>query len=584
MDIFIKLSWFFKKYKKRYFLGILFLILTSFANLIPPLALGRMAELLNQGKISWLDFFINVLGIIVAALFLYMFRLGWRSQLWGGAQILARDLTTKLYWHFLKMDRTFYQRHRTGDLMAHATNDITAIQFVAGDGVLALVDAVFTGGTTLIAMMIFVDWRLTLIAMIPMPLLALMARFLGTKLHEAYRHSQEAFSQLNNKTQESITGIKVLKTFGQAQEDIAAFDKMTYDTIRINKRVFKIDSLYDPLTTLIIGFTYIITIIMGGQMVQTNEINIGQLVSFVAYIASLEWPMFAIGYLFNLIERGSASYKRVMSLLSEKSLIKDQVDHTVDKITGNLEVNIDKFKYPDEKNRLALQKINFNLKPGQTLGLVGKVGAGKSTIIELLMRDFDNYQGQIKLAGKNIKDIALDSYLGEISYVPQDNFLFSVSIADNIRFAEPEASLDQIRQAAQEAALDTDIMLFPNKYDTLVGENGVSLSGGQKQRLAIARALIKDSQILILDDALSAVDAKTEKSILNNLQKCRKDKTTIIAAHRLSSVMKADLILVLKDGQVIERGTHDQLLAENGWYKEMWDRQELEKKVGEGIE
>lgn len=584
MDIFIKLSWFFKKYKKRYFLGILFLILTSFANLIPPLALGRMAELLNQGKISWLDFFINVLGIIVAALFLYMFRLGWRSQLWGGAQILARDLTTKLYWHFLKMDRTFYQRHRTGDLMAHATNDITAIQFVAGDGVLALVDAVFTGGTTLIAMMIFVDWRLTLIAMIPMPLLALMARFLGTKLHEAYRHSQEAFSQLNNKTQESITGIKVLKTFGQAQEDVAAFDKMTYDTIRINKRVFKIDSLYDPLTTLIIGFTYIITIIVGGQMVQTNEINIGQLVSFVAYIASLEWPMFAIGYLFNLIERGSASYKRVMSLLSEKSLIKDQVDHTVDKITGNLEVNIDKFKYPDEKNRLALQKINFNLKPGQTLGLVGKVGAGKSTIIELLMRDFDNYQGQIKLAGKNIKDIALDSYLGEISYVPQDNFLFSVSIADNIRFAEPEASLDQIRQAAQEAALDTDIMLFPNKYDTLVGENGVSLSGGQKQRLAIARALIKDSQILILDDALSAVDAKTEKSILNNLQKCRKDKTTIIAAHRLSSVMKADLILVLKDGQVIERGTHDQLLAENGWYKEMWDRQELEKKVGEGIE
>lgn len=584
MDIFIKLSWFFKKYKKRYFLGILFLILTSFANLIPPLALGRMAELLNQGKISWLDFFINVLGIIVAALFLYMFRLGWRSQLWGGAQILARDLTTKLYWHFLKMDRTFYQRHRTGDLMAHATNDITAIQFVAGDGVLALVDAVFTGGTTLIAMMIFVDWRLTLIAMIPMPLLALMARFLGTKLHEAYRHSQEAFSQLNNKTQESITGIKVLKTFGQAQEDIAAFDKMTYDSIRINKRVFKIDSLYDPLTTLIIGFTYIITIIVGGQMVQTNEINIGQLVSFVAYIASLEWPMFAIGYLFNLIERGSASYKRVMSLLSEKSLIKDQVDHTVDKITGNLEVNIDKFKYPDEKNRLALQKINFNLKPGQTLGLVGKVGAGKSTIIELLMRDFDNYQGQIKLAGKNIKDIALDSYLGEISYVPQDNFLFSVSIADNIRFAEPEASLDQIRQAAQEAALDTDIMLFPNKYDTLVGENGVSLSGGQKQRLAIARALIKDSQILILDDALSAVDAKTEKSILNNLQKCRKDKTTIIAAHRLSSVMKADLILVLKDGQVIERGTHDQLLAENGWYKEMWDRQELEKKVGEGIE
>ncbi|KRL64012.1 ABC transporter ATP-binding protein [Lactobacillus psittaci] len=581
MDIFKKLSWFFKKYKKRYTIGILFLILTSFANLVPPLVLGKIAEKLSLGQISWTEFFLYLFGILLAALLLYLFRFVWRSYIWGGAQYLEKEFRSKLYAHFLKMDASFYLKHRTGDLMAHATNDLTAINLVAGDGVLSLVDALFTGGTTIIAMMVFVDWRLTLFAMLPMPLLAVMARKLGVRLHAAYDASQAAFSELNNHTQESLKGIKVLKAFNQADEDARVFNDLTFKTIKINRRVFKIDSLYDPLTTLIIGATYIITIVYGGYLVQNNQINIGQLVSFIAYIGALDWPLFAIGYLFNLIERGSASYDRVMKILSEKSAI---IDHSENKeIPENpiLSANIKSFSYPDDQKQLVLKDIEFELKPGQTLGLVGKVGSGKTSLIELIMRDFDNYQGKITLGDQDIRQLSMDAYLNQIAYVPQENFLFSMSVRDNIAFSNPTASQAEIETAAKLAALHEDILAFPDGYDTLIGENGVSLSGGQRQRMAIARALLKNSQLLILDDALSAVDAKTETEILSQLRKQTRKRSVVISAHRLSSVMKADLILVLKNGQVVERGTHDELLALGGWYKEMWDKQELAKEVGE---
>lgn len=588
MKTFSKLSWFFKAHKKRYFIGIIALILTSVANLVPPRILGKMADQLNTGHISWQQFFSYVFAIIVAAFFLYLCRYFWRKEIIGGGALLEKELRGQLYSHFLEMDKTFYQRHRTGDLMAHATNDVQAVQTVASDGVLTLVDAFFTGGATLIAMIIFVDWRLTIIAMLPLPFLALMARNLGTKLHDAYSDSQAAFSRLNNKTQESLSGIKVLKTFGQSKQDSESFNKMTYETIDINKKVFRIDSLYDPLTTLIIGVTYIITIIYGGILVSNKNISLGQLISFVSYIGTMIWPMFAIGYLFNILERGSASYDRIMNLMNEKSLIhdagekKNEINYSI--VKGDLNYSVDSFSYPDELNKTVLRGINFSLKPGQTLGLVGKVGAGKTTIIQLLMREFDNYSGKITLGGHDIREIPLDIYLNEVSYVPQNNFLFSVSIKDNINFAKPNASMNETIRAAKESALHNDILLFENGYDTSVGENGVSLSGGQKQRMSIARALLRDSEILILDDALSAVDAKTENQILDNLRKNRRDKTTIIAAHRLNAVKNADLILVMDNGQILERGTHEELLTKDGWYAKMWQKQQLEIKVDESNE
>lgn len=577
MGIFSKLGWFFKQEKKRYIIGITFLALTSLANLVPPRVLGLMADQLDKGHISWSEYIALILAVLAAAFALYILRYFWRKQIWGGAAELERQMRSKLFNHFMIMDRTFYQRHRTGDLMAHSTNDVTAIQNVAGDGVLTLVDSLVMGLSTMVAMIIFVDWRLTIVALLPLPFLAIGAWKLGDHLHDAFDKSQAAFSRLNNKTQESITGIKVLKTFGQGKEDTAAFNQMVDDTIKINKKVFVWDSLFDPLGTIVIGATYVITIIYGGLLVTNRVLSIGQLVSFIAYISNMVWPMFAIGYLFNILERGSASYDRVEKLLEEKPMITDaHADSTlsVQDLQGDLSYNIKSFAYPDEKDRPVLKNIDFTLKPGQTLGLVGRVGAGKTTIIELLLREFDQYDGQITLNGNDIRTIPLKLLLSQISYVPQNNFLFSTSIGKNIAFSSADADQDEIAVAAQKSDLHEDVLKMPKGYETLVGENGLSLSGGQRQRMSIARAVLKDSQILILDDALSAVDAKTETQILSSLRKERENKTTMIAAHRLTSVMDADLILVLKNGQIVERGNHQQLLDENGWYAEMWRRQE----------
>lgn len=584
MGIFFKLGWFFKKEKKRYLIGVTFLALTSIINLVPPRILGLMADQLKRGHISWQEYGMLILAIIFSAILLYGFRYFWRRQIWGGAAELEFQMRSKLFSHFMEMDRTFYQRHRTGDLMAHATNDVSAIQEVAGEGVLTLVDSLLMSVSTMFAMVIFVDWRLTIVALIPLPFLAWGAWKLGDQLYVAFDESQAAFSRLNNKTQESVSGIKVLKTFGQGKEDTAAFDGMIDDTIKINKRVFKWDSLFDPLGTLLIGLTYTITIIYGGLLVSHKVLTIGQLVSFIAYIGNMVWPMFAIGYLFNILERGSASYDRVEKLLEEKPEITDQnADqnlHAKD-IEGDLNYQIKSFAYPDEPKISVLHNIDFTLETGQTLGLVGKVGAGKTTIIQLLLREFDKYDGKITLNGHDIREIPLNLLLRQISYVPQNNYLFSTSIQQNIAFSNAESDESAIVSAAKKSDLHNDILQMPGGYNTLVGENGVSLSGGQKQRMSIARALLKQSQILILDDALSAVDAKTEMAILKSLRQERAGKTTLIATHRLTSVMGADLILVLKDGKIVERGTHDQLLAENGWYADMWQRQELEDKVGE---
>ncbi len=584
MGIFFKLGWFFKKEKKRYLIGVTFLALTSVINLVPPRILGLMADQLDKGHISWQEYGLLILTIIFAALLLYGFRYLWRRQILGGAAELELQLHSKLFWHFMEMDRTFYQRHRTGDLMAHATNDVSAIQEVAGEGILTLVDSLLMSVSTMIAMIIFVDWRLTIVALIPLPFLAWGAWKLGDQLYDAFDESQAAFSRLNNKTQESVSGIKVLKTFGQGKEDTQAFNDMIANTIKINKRVFKWDSLFDPLGTLLIGLTYTITIIYGGLLVSNRALTIGQLVSFIAYIGNMVWPMFEIGYLFNILERGSASYDRVEKLLDEKPAITDQnADQSIhaQDIDGDLKYEVKSFAYPDEPQIPVLHNIDFTLKTGQTLGLVGKVGAGKTTIIQLLLREFDQYDGKITLNGHDIREIPLNVLLRQISYVPQNNYLFSTSIQKNIAFSDANSDESAVISAAKKSDLHNDILQMPGGYNTLIGENGVSLSGGQKQRMSIARALLKQSKILVLDDALSAVDARTEMAILKSLRQERKGKTTLIATHRLTSVMGADLILVLKDGRIVERGTHDQLLAENGWYADMWQRQELEEKVGE---
>jgi ATP-binding cassette subfamily B protein len=581
LGIFKRLAWFFREQRRNYAVGILALFMTSLMNLVPPKVIGSMVDAMNDHAMTARKLILWLGLLLVAAILQFLFRYGWRIHIWGGAATLERTLRTRLFWHFMRMDTTFYQRHRTGDLMAHATNDLNAIQNVAGGGILTLFDSILTGGTTLIAMVLVVDWRLTLVAILPMPLLAVMARKLGTRLHDSFIESQAAFSRLNDKTQESVTGIKVIKTFGQEKEDTADFDQIVDRTIKINRRVNMIDSLFDPTTTLIMGITYLITIVFGGYLVMQHQITIGQLVSFVAYVAALVWPMFAIGRLFNILERGNASYDRVEKLLAEKSAVVEAPEAIKTPATGDIRYAINQFTYPGD-DHAALVDVHFTLHAGQTLGIVGRVGAGKSTIFKLLMREFDNYDGVIEFGGHDIRKYSLDALLDAIGYVPQDNFLFSTTVGNNIRFSAYNENAAAVEAAARTSAVHDDILGFPEGYHTVVGEHGVSLSGGQKQRLAIARAVIGGPELLILDDALSAVDARTEEEILEHMQTDRANKTTIIAAHRLSSVMHADQIIVVDGGRIIERGTHDQLLAGHGWYAEMWALQQLASRVEGG--
>ena len=575
MGIFKKLSWFFKKQKRRYLIGIIFLLLTALTNLIIPRTIGQFADWVNQKQLTQMHVLVALTILLVAGLGQYLFRYGWRNQIWGGAADLERKLRSQLFWHYLNMDEMFFKRHRIGDLMALSTNDITAVQNVAGVGILTLADSVITGGMTIVAMILFVDWKLTIVAILPLPLLAVMAYFLGKKLHDRFSQSQAAFSQLSNKTQESMTGIKVIKTFGQESEDIADFNQLVDRTISLNRKVNLIDAMFDPLTGFIIGLTFVITILSGSHLVINHVITIGQLISFVGYINALIWPMFAIGRLFNVLERGNASYDRIQNILQEKSLITESQQGLTELNRGELHFKVQSFTYPDGEQPV-LKNVHFELTPGKTLGIVGRVGAGKSTIIKLILRRFDDYQGLITLDGHDIHDYSLDTLLSNIGYVPQNSFLFSTSVKNNIRFSDYSSNDALVRQAAQEGVIDEDIQHLSQGYQTLVGERGISLSGGQKQRVSIARALLSSPKILILDDSTSAVDAKTEVEINQNMQRfSNAQQSRIIITQRLRSVMKADEILVLEAGQVIQRGTHQQLLQTSGWYQQMWQRQQM---------
>ena len=581
MSIIQKLWWFFKLEKRRYLVGIVALVLVSVLNLIPPMVMGRVIDAITSGQLTQQDLLLDLFYLLLAAFGMYYLRYVWRMYILGTSYRLGQIMRSRLFEHFTKMSPAFYQTYRTGDLMAHATNDINALTRLAGGGVMSAVDASITALVTLLTMLFSISWQMTLVAILPLPFMAYATSRLGRKTHKAFGESQAAFSELNNKVQESVSGIKVTKSFGYQADELKSFQVVNELTFQKNLQTMKYDSLFDPMVLLFVGSSYVLTLLVGSLMVKEGQITVGNLVTFISYLDMLVWPLMAIGFLFNITQRGKVSYQRIEELLSQESPVKDP-EFPLDGIeNGCLEYAVDSFAFENEE---TLTNVHFSLEKGQTLGLVGQTGSGKTSLIKLLLREYDVDKGAIYLNGHDIRDYRLTDLRSLMGYVPQDQFLFATSILDNIRFGNPNLPLSAVEEATKLAQVYQDIVAMPQGFDTLIGEKGVSLSGGQKQRLAMSRAMILDPDILILDDSLSAVDAKTEYAIIDNLKEKRKDKTTIITAHRLSAVVHADLILVLQNGQIIERGRHEDLLALDGWYAQTYQSQQLEMKGEEDAE
>ena len=575
MSIIQKLWWFFKLEKRRYLVGIVALVLVSVLNLIPPMVMGRVIDAITSGRLTQDELLLHLFYLLLAAFGMYYLRYVWRMYILGTSYRLGQIMRSRLFEHFTKMSPAFYQNYRTGDLMAHATNDINALTRLAGGGVMSAVDASITALVTLLTMLFSISWQMTLVAILPLPFMAYATSRLGRKTHKAFGESQAAFSELNNKVQESVSGIKVTKSFGYQSDELASFQEVNDLTFQKNLQTMKYDSLFDPMVLLFVGSSYALTLLVGAFMVQAGQVTVGNLVTFISYLDMLVWPLMAIGFLFNITQRGKVSYQRIESLLSQESPVKDP-ESPLDGIeNGRLDYAIDRFAFEDEE---TLRDIHFSLEKGQTLGLVGQTGSGKTALIKLLLREYDVDQGAIYLNGHDIRDYRLADLRSLMGYVPQDQFLFASSILENICFGNPGLPFSAVEEATQLAQVYQDIQAMPEGFDTVIGEKGVSLSGGQKQRLAMSRAMILNPDILILDDSLSAVDAKTEFAIIDNLKETRKDKTTIITAHRLSAVVHADLILVMQDGRIIERGRHEDLLALDGWYAQTYQSQQLEMK------
>ncbi|WP_290775424.1 MULTISPECIES: ABC transporter ATP-binding protein [Exiguobacterium] len=574
MRLFKQLSWFLKEHKSSYLVAVVLLIITGFIDLTPPWLIGKVIDGLRSGSMDRTTLLQYVGGLTVISIVSFILTYQWLAKLFGTAFLLERTLRSRFFTHLLKLTPTFYQKNRTGDLMALATNDLKAVERTAGFGVLTLVDSLNMTAITLVVMGVAIDWKLTLAALLPMPLLAYAMNKLGSQIHGRFITAQDSFGTMNDQVVESISGLRVIRSFVQEPVDVKRFDDVTTDVFEKNMHVAKIDVLFEPIIKLLVGFSYLIGLSFGTYLVFTNDITLGQLVAFNIYLGMLIWPMYAFGELINVIQRGTASLDRLEATMRVKPLIASTPRKHVDR-PERIEMNDLTFTYPETAHPV-LRDLNMTIEQGTTIGIVGPTGSGKTTFLRQFLREYPIGRDMLTVNGVPYEDVALETVRGWTGYVSQEHLLFSKSVRDNILFGAGEATEEELQEAIRLASFEKDIETLEQGLETMVGERGVTLSGGQKQRLSIARAMLKKPELLLLDDSLSAVDAKTESHIIDSIRSNRHQSTTLIVAHRLSAVAHADEIIVLQDGMISERGTHDSLMAQNGWYAQQFERQSEE--------
>ncbi len=574
------------KYKYHYTAGILVLLIVDLAGLYLPQYIGEIIDGLTAGTLHLAGVRQILLKILIMGLIMMAGRFGWRYFIIGASRGVEYHLRNDMFAHVETLSARYYNKHNTGDLMAYFTNDLQAIRQAVGIAVITAFDAIIMTFMVLVKMVVYVDLKLTIIAFIPLTLVAVACYYFGLEFDKRAGKCQDAFSKLSNRVQESLTGVRVIKAFVQEEQDLKTFEKASLHSMEKNLDLVKLGVVIGPFFDTVTGLSILVTLIFGGRMVLNGEVSIGQFVAFNSYIGMLVWPMIACGDCINFFSQASAAIKRISEIFNEEP---DIVDQSVEELKnaelkGEITMNDLTFCYPDGESPV-LKHLNLHVNAGETIAVMGRTGSGKSSLADLLLRVYDCKRGMLLLDGKPIEDYPLSVLHRDVAYVPQENFMFSDTLEENIAFGleerleeHPEIR-EAIYQAAKNACIHDNIMDFPEQYQTLVGERGVTLSGGQKQRSSIARALLMDAPILILDDSLSAVDTDTEEKILENLVRLRKGKTTIIIAHRISTLQKADHIAVLTEGELSEYGTHDDLLKENGFYAEIFKKQQLEQEL-----
>lgn len=570
---------YFKKYRRGYLLGGICVLFHNGIWILLPQVIRRAVDDMRSGTYRH-GLATYALAILAIAFAKGIFQFLTRWIVIGVSRDVEFDLRNDLFRHLESLSYSYYQRTRTGDIMARATNDLNAVRMLLGPAIMYSANTiVFTVGA--LAFMLSISPRLTLYAFLPLPIVSIVVQYFGRKIHERFERIQAMFSEISARAQENFSGARVIRAYVQEEAEIAGFEEANREYIARSLKLVRLMGMLWPTLETMLGLAIVLVLWVGGKEVLHHRITLGDFVAFNTYMVQLTWPIIALGWVINIFQRGTASMMRINEILTEKPEIVDEPGvqpPAIGTVKGEIVFRGLDFSYGDAK---VLHDINLKIPAGSSLAIVGPTGSGKTTLVSLIPRIFDAAPGSVLIDGRPIREYPIRFLRENIGFVPQETFLFSETVRENIAFGRPDATDEEVRAAADAASIAADIEEFPEKYRTLVGERGITLSGGQKQRTAIARAIIRDPRILVLDDALASVDTQTEDRILNHLRNVMKGRTTIFISHRVSTVRNADRIAVLDGGRIVELGTHDELLARDGYYTELYNKQLLEEELAE---